>query len=89
MSAMLSLTMFRLSNSASASGEKRTCGHGVLVSYVDCLLYVLLCLNEFIQGHSWRMSGDSTYVALSVLVQPGMTRYRHQPNLEVHKIDHE
>ena len=66
MSAMLSLTMFRLSNSASASGEKRTCGHGVLESYVDYQLYVLLCLNLFIQGHSWRMSGDSTCVTFSV-----------------------
>jgi hypothetical protein len=66
MPAMLSLAIFRLFNSASASGEMRTCGHGVLVSYVDHRLHVLLCLNQFIQGHSWRMSGDSTCVAFSV-----------------------
>ena len=64
-SAMLSLTMFRLSNSAFASGGKLTYGNGVLLSYVDYQPYVLLCLNQFVQGHSWRMSGDSTYVAFS------------------------
>ena len=68
-----------------ASGEMRTCGLGVLASYVIESIFSFAILSYGAKGHSWRMAGDSRYVApfpdsdppmddaTMILAQPGST----------------
>ena len=69
----------------SASGERRTCGLGVLASYVIESIFCFALLRCETKGHSWRMAGDSRCVApfpdsdplvdeaTMILAQPGST----------------
>jgi hypothetical protein len=68
-----------------ASGEMRTCGLGVLASYVIESIFCFVMLSYGTKGHSWRMAGDSRWVApflgsgprmddaAMILAQPGST----------------
>jgi hypothetical protein len=78
-------TMTRRCSMTSASGERRTCGLGVLASYVIESILCFALLSCGTKGHSWRMAGDSRCVApfldsgplmddaTMMLAQPGST----------------